>query len=58
MRIIIQYYYDFLRKKTAAVDIEDEEQDCSILLKAISIKVDRPIHEFVATVKKDNVSVY
>ncbi|KAL4442189.1 hypothetical protein ABPG74_009207 [Tetrahymena malaccensis] len=57
MRIIIQYYYDFLRKKTAAIDIEDEESDCSVLLKAISVKIDRQIQDFVATVKKDNISV-
>lgn len=53
MRIIISFYYEFLRKKTAAIDIEDEEADCSLLLKAISVKVDRPLHEIVAIVKKD-----
>jgi len=46
-----------LRKKTAAIDLEDENQDTLVLLRAISVKVDRPLHEIVATVKKDNISV-
>lgn len=46
-----------MRKKTAAVDLDNDNVDTSVLLKAISKKVDKPLHEIVATVKKDNIPV-
>ncbi|EGR29479.1 protein kinase domain protein [Ichthyophthirius multifiliis] len=57
MRIIIQFYYEFLQKKTIAIEIEGENEDCSYLLKLISNKIGYKVHQIVATVKKDNINV-
>ena len=57
MRIFVLYHYDLMRKKTIAVDLNDENEDCLVLLKAVSTKIGYPIHSIFATVKKDTINV-
>ena len=57
MRIIVFHYYDLMRKKTIAIDLTDDSEDCFNLLKLISIKTGYPIHSIFATIKKDNINV-